>query len=196
MRTVIVGVMRQWAGLIVVAGCAFSAESHGGGLSMSPEQATWWKTANFLLLAAALGYLVVRFGGRYFRSRTEQIEREIAEAQRMRQEAAARAAALEQRLANIQVEIDRLRQQAMQEMAAEEQRLRQQTEEAIARMERAAEQEIEGMVQQARKRLRVEAAELALRLARQKLEQRLDTTTQRHLLQSFVEDLARRRIKV
>ena len=63
------------------------SEGHGGGHG----NLEGWKWANFLLLAAGLGYLVGKNAGPFFASRSLQISKDMADADRLRQDAEARA---------------------------------------------------------------------------------------------------------
>ncbi len=74
-----------------------------------------WKLANFVLLAGIAGYFIYKKGGAFFTARTAQIRRGLEEAAQARQDAEARYAEMERRLANLAVEIEGLREQAHQE---------------------------------------------------------------------------------
>ena len=55
-----------------------------------------WKWANFAILVGALGYLVYKNAGAFFGSRTEAIRKGMEEADRLRQDAEARVAQMEE----------------------------------------------------------------------------------------------------
>jgi len=176
---------------IVLVGLACGGWAAEAEKTTQHDSTIWWKTANFLILAAGLGYLLVRVGGNYLRARTEQIQTEIAEARRMRQEAQARAAEMERRLARIEADIEELRQQARRQLAEEHQRIQRETEESIARLQQGAEFEIQTALRKARKELQAYAAELALRVAQQKVRSRLDPPAHRGLVEALIRDLDR-----
>ena len=67
-------------------------EAHAEGEAPMPNE-IWWKWANFALLAGGLGYLISKHAGPFFRSRTEEIQKGIQDAAKVRAEAEARAAA-------------------------------------------------------------------------------------------------------
>src|SRR5689334_25405242 len=73
-----------------------------------------WKWANFIVLAGGIGYLIGKNGGPFFDSRTAQIRKEMVEAGAARQDAEARAAEVDRRLANLENEIAGLRAEAHQ----------------------------------------------------------------------------------
>ena len=53
----------------------------------------WWKWANFAILAAGLGYLIGKNVPPLFRKQSDEIQSALAEAAKIKQEAAAYAAA-------------------------------------------------------------------------------------------------------
>ena len=89
----------------LAAGLAFAAEGKEGG----ENSLQLWKWANFLVLAGALGYLMVKSLPPLFAARTQAITKDMVESQKIRQEADARAADVERRLAAIATEIVALR---------------------------------------------------------------------------------------
>lgn len=148
-----------------------------------------WKSVNFVLLAAGLGWLMHKFLGKYFRQRTEDIQQGIVGARKEREEAEARAAEMDRRMANLESEIAGLKTSASEEMAAEEARLKRETEQLIARLGANAEQEIASAAKHARKELRAYATELALKLAHQKIRDRMTPELADSLMDSFTDDL-------
>jgi len=147
-----------------------------------------WKWANFALLAGGLGYLAYKKAGVFFRSRTEAIRQGIEEADRLRREAEARVAEMDERLKNLETEIESLRQHASGEMAAESERIRRETEENLRKMREQAEQEIASAAKAARHEVRAHAAELAVGLAAGKIRARLTQQTDEALVLSILED--------
>jgi F-type H+-transporting ATPase subunit b len=157
-------------------------EGEGGNLLM-------WKWANFLVLAGALGYLIGKNAPSFFAARSEQIGKEMSEAQAERAAAEAQAAAVDKRLASLETEIAALRVTSRTEMAAETQRITQHTAAEIAKIQTNSEQEIVSAGKAARMELQRHAADLAIGLAEQKIRARMTPTTQDALVSSFVRDL-------
>ena len=149
----------------------------------------WWKWANFLILAGVLGYLINKNAGAMYRGQAEAIRRSITEAAKAKQDAEARAAQIENRLAGIQTEIEALRSQARADMAAEAGRITQETERHLSRLQQQSEQEIELMSRAARQQLKVYSAELAFELAEQQVRRQMSKETQGALVKVFIQDL-------
>jgi F-type H+-transporting ATPase subunit b len=150
-----------------------------------------WKWANFLLLAGGLGYLIGKNAGPFFATRSQQIRKDMAEAEEMRRQAEARAAEVDRRLANLQTEIEALRLDAQQQQAAEAERVRKHTVDDIAKIQQNSEQEIAAAGKAARTELKRYSAELALELAERRLRSGITPDAQDALVTSFVQDLGR-----
>jgi len=169
----------------VLAAAVLAQEHEGGG----EENLTVWKWANFVVLAGALGYLLGKNAPAAFAARSLSIRKDIIEAEEARKDAEARAAEVEKRLANLEVEIAALRQEAHDEAHAETNRLEQHTAAEIAKIQIHAEQEIASAGKLARIELKRYAADLAIELAEKKVRARMTPATQDSMVRSFVRDL-------
>jgi F-type H+-transporting ATPase subunit b len=152
----------------------------------------WWKWANFAILAVGLGYLIGKNVPPLFRKQSDEITSALAEAAKIKQEAAAYAASVEARLANLQKEIQQLRETAHAEMTAESERVRRETEHHLQRIREQSVQEVALMTRGAKDGLRKYAAELAIGLAEQRIRARMNPATQEKLANGFLSDLHRR----
>ena len=124
-----------------------------------------------------------------FRKQSDEIQNALAEAARIKQEAAAYAAGVEARLANLQREIENLRVTAHAEMTTESERVRRETEHHMQRIREQSVQEVALMTRGAKDGLRKYAAELALGLAEQRIRARMNPETQEKLANGFLHDL-------
>ena len=136
-------------------------------------------------------YLIAKTFPPLFKSRNEEIQKGIAEAQKIRQDAEQRAAAVEAKTRSLSADIDRLRAESKAEMQAEGDRIRKDTAAQIARLEAQAQQEIDAAGKTAQRELKAYAAQLALDLAEQRVRARLDGTAESGLVNGFVQDLGR-----
>ena len=184
------------ASLAVALGLAFASygmpqESRGAPQRAEPEGDTmiWWKWANFAILAGGLGYLIVKSVPPLFRKQSDEIRNALAEAAKIKQEAADYAASIEARLANLQQEIQRLRETAHAEMTGESERIRRETEHHVQRIREQSTQEIALMTRAAKDELQKYAAELAIGLAEERIRFRMTSETQDLLANGFLRDL-------
>jgi len=149
----------------------------------------WWKWANFALLVAGLGYLISKKSPEFFRSRTEEIQRGIAEATRLRQQAESRAAEIEQRVSNLAAEVEQMRARSRDEIAKESERIRVDTEAAMRKIQAQSRAEIESAVKHAAHDLKTWSAQLALEMAEQQIRSRMSKPEQDQLATTFVSEL-------
>ena len=168
----------------LTAGLALAAEKEGGESSLQ-----LWKWANFLVLAGALGYLMVKALPPLFAARTEAITKDMVESQKISQDAEARAAAVERRLAAIETEIAALRAESKAETSAEADRLAKHTATEIARIQAQSARDIADAGKSARKELTRYAAGLSVELAGQKIRTRMTPATSDRLVRGFMRDL-------
>jgi F-type H+-transporting ATPase subunit b len=168
----------------LVAGFAFAEGNEGGVNSLQ-----MWKWANFLVLAGALGYLMVKALPPLFASRTQAITKDMVESQKTRAEAEARAAEVERRLAAIEIAIAALRAESKEETTAEAERLAKHTAAEIARIQAQTEREISDAAKTARKELTRYAAGLSIHLAEQKIRARMTPAVEDRLVRGFMRDL-------
>src|SRR5258708_23375026 len=150
------------------------------------EAGAIWKWANFAILAAGLGYLMNKHMPPMFRARTTEIKKDIAEAQAIKKDAEARAAAVDARVQAVGAEMERFRAQSKIEMQQEGDRIRQETARQIARHDVQTAQEIESAGKTARRELKEYAAKLALELAEQRLRAPADDRTRGARVDAFV----------
>ena len=150
-----------------------------------------WKWANFLVLAAGLGYLIGKNGGPFFASRGKQIREDMEKAGDRLKQAEARAAEAEAKLAGLQSALGELREQARKSEEAEARRGAQRAAEEVAKIRTQAELEIASAGKAARMELKQYAAHLAVELAEAKIRGGMTPQTQEALIAGFAEDLVR-----
>ena len=174
-------------GSLLLASLAFGAENKN-----EPDEGHWlpWEWANFVILVGGLGYLAGKNVPAFFRSRTANIQKDIAESRQLRDEAEAKARDIEQRLAALGSEIERLRAEAGAVFSREGERIREETEHHLTLLRQQTEREIDSMSRAARDELRSWAAQLALKLAEERIRSGMDTPTQSRLLDKFTHQLA------
>src|ERR1039457_2917834 len=190
--------MRRLAIVVVLSGLAFTtrpalAQEHEGGQKkeqgFAEKQQIPLKWANFLLLAGLLGYFIGKNVGPFFAARSAGIRQDMDESLRQREQAEAKAADVDRRLANLEKDIAALRGQSETEGQAETERMAQQTAAEIAKIQAHAAREITCDGKATRKEFKRSSAELAMGLAEQKVRARMTPDTEDALVQGFVRDL-------
>jgi len=161
-------------------------EEKKGGME---EPSMFWVTANFVVLAALLGYMAVKQGGPFFNQRASEIRKGIDAAEKIKSDSNAKIAAINAKLGRLDAEIASLRESAASERRAAEQRIKQDTQSEIERIRVHAESEIETAGKSERVALQRYVAQLALELAETKVKARLNPNTEDALVQAFIKDL-------
>jgi F-type H+-transporting ATPase subunit b len=167
------------------AHAAGGAHESGGPAEIS----IWWKWANFAILAGGIAYFVGKNAPAFFDSRNREIRKGIDEGTALQREAIDRTKAIEDRLKNLETEVEQLRTQAKAEIAAEGDRIRRETTEAIAKIHAHAETEIAAMAKTERAQLKAYAADLAVKLAGDRLREQLTPATDAALVRGFLKGL-------
>lgn len=165
-----------------------SVRAVGRWFHLSPEAASavFW-ALNALLLFGFVGYFLLTGLPKAFRSRRQQLEREMVHARTATEQANERLRVVEERLGRLDSEIAAVRAQAEHDSAHDEARIRESLEEERKKVVAAAESEIVSAGKAAERRLRNFAAELAVTRATGRL--RLSEDEDRALVQEFAAQL-------
>jgi F-type H+-transporting ATPase subunit b len=153
---------------------------------MSGDGTLIYKFVNFGLLGGLLGWLLYKNAGPFFRARGEEILDKLGAAERRGEEAAARSAEIARQLAGLGADMEAMRAAAAREMEAEAGRIQAETARLGAKIEESAAQEIAAAAKAARQELRVWSAQLALDLARRKVEAQMSPAAQDVLVDRFI----------
>jgi F0F1-type ATP synthase membrane subunit b/b' len=174
---------------LALASCALPQENQSNPAAEVGDRWIVWKWVNFAILAAGLGYLVSKSAPAYFRGRSEEIQKALAEAAREIKDAETRAVSFEARLSGIQSEVENLRGAARAEMTAEGERIRRETERRLQRIQEQTSQEIALVARASREELHKYLAVMALDLAEQRVRSRITPEAQNVLADGFLHDL-------
>ena len=160
----------------------------GAKIGLNAEQAaTAFTVANFVVLAALVGWFLAKTLPKTFRDRNTNIQKSLVDARTATEEASARLSTVEERLSKLDEQIAALRAQADKDSALDEQRIKASVEDEKQKILAAAEQEISAATTLARRQLHQYAAELAIDQAARKLV--VTAETDRLLVQNFARRL-------
>ena len=146
-----------------------------------------FEVVNFLMLAVAVFWFVLRLLPKALCSRRERIQKDLQQARIATEDANRRLQDVEQRLARLDSEIGALQHQAEHETTADEARIRASMDEEKQRLVHAAEQEIQSVGANGQRRLKALAADLIVEYASQHVSLQVDED--RSLVSSFVAEL-------
>jgi F-type H+-transporting ATPase subunit b len=149
-------------------------------------------------LAVVINFAIITLGVVYFsrlhlptvfRTRTESIRKAMDEAKATSDDAKTRLAAIESRLGRLDSDIAAMRSKAEQDGAAEEARIRAAAEDDKQKIVEAAAQEIDVAAKAARRDLAAYAADLAVNLARRRIQ--VDVGADQALVSGFAAALGK-----
>jgi F-type H+-transporting ATPase subunit b len=165
-----------------------SVRKLGAIVGLNAEQAaTAFTVANFIVLAALVGWFLLKTLPKTFRDRNSTIQKDLVDARTATEQASARLRSVEERLCKLDEQIAALRAQADKDSTLDEQRIKASIEEDKRKILEAAEQEIAAATTLAHRQLQQYAAELAIDQAARKLV--VTAETDRLLVQSFARRL-------
>jgi F-type H+-transporting ATPase subunit b len=165
-----------------------SVRKLGAMFGLDAEQAAVvFTVANFLVLAALVGWFLVKTLPKTFRDRNTAIQKNLVDARTATEEASARLSSVEERLGKLDEQIAALRAQADKDSALDEQRIKASMEEDKQKILATAEQEIAAATALAQKQIQQYAAELTIDQAARKLV--VTAETDRLLVQNFARRL-------
>jgi F-type H+-transporting ATPase subunit b len=160
----------------------------GAMIGLNAEQAaTAFTVANFIVLAALVGWFLAKTLPKTFRNRSTSIQKDLVDARTATEEASARLSIVEERLSKLDDQIAAMRAQAEKDSLQDEQRIRATVEEDKKKILATAEQEIAAATALAHRQIQQYAAELAIDQAARKLV--VTAETDRLLVQRFASRL-------
>jgi F-type H+-transporting ATPase subunit b len=144
---------------------------------------------NFLVLVGVLVYFLKSPAAAYLASRSDQIRQDLVSAAEMRKTAATQLAEIERKMQALPAELDALEHRGAEDVRAEKVRMAQA---ATAERERLLEQtrrEIESRLRVAKRELTAHAADLAVAVARRRIEQSITPDDQLRLVDRYAAQL-------
>ena len=188
---------------LVTSGALLAAE-HGEGMHGESEgELNWWglgkayaeKPAigflgiSFLVFAAGVIYFVRKPLASHLETRADTVKKAIEEATQAKLDAERRARDAEQKLANLDGEMQKLKAEFETQGKAEHARLEAAAHDASARIAKDAEDTITAEIERARQALQREAARLALKLAEERITAAVGNDDEVRLRGALVKDL-------
>jgi F-type H+-transporting ATPase subunit b len=162
-------------------------------LASAGEGPNWTKlglhAANLLILILVLKLAAGKMIKGAVASRAKRIQMHLEESNKMRADAQNRFDELEARLSHMEKEVDTMREEAVVSAEREAELIRKQADADVKRIQEAAEHTIKNETEAARRALRKDAVELALRIAEEKLKSTVSQKEQDALAKDFLGSL-------
>jgi F-type H+-transporting ATPase subunit b len=147
------------------------------------------KIANFAILVGVLVYFLKTPVSAYLVSRGTAIRRDLVTAAEMRASAAAQLAEIERKLQSLPAELTALKAQGAQDVAAEQARIAQAAAIERERLIQQTRREIEMRLRVARRELTEHAAQLAVRIAEERIKRTITLEDQMRLVDRYTAQL-------
>jgi F0F1-type ATP synthase membrane subunit b/b' len=181
-------VSRLWPYTFLLAGLTLlGAQPAAKSPASRQEDNAIWKVANFLIFAGGIGYGVMKLAPGFFNARSDDIQRGIKEATGLKMEADLRYSEADRKMANLGLEVDRLRAESQAEMEREYARLRAHTAVESAHIQESAAAEIEARRADGAAELRLFITQQALAAAEVRLRERFAATDQEDPVGDFLQ---------
>ena len=171
--------------------CAGTAWA-GEGILHATEWVTWrdgGRIVNFLVLFAGVYWIIKRVAVPFFKNRTEEIAKQLEEAEAARMDAQKKLGDLEYRIHQFERESEKLREEAAAESARIKQQIIDDANHVAERIVGKAKAEIESETHKAELRLRKETVELAIKLATGTLNEKLETKDHHSIVEQYAKSL-------
>ena len=161
--------------------------------SSEPRHELLFKVINFAILVGGLGYLLRKPLAEFFRSRSEAIQKGLAEGRTALEASAVQLRAVDEKLGRLEADIAAFKAASAREMEAERQRLQEAGAAEAARLIESTRAQIEAGVRAAKLELRQYAAQQAVAQAEELIRGRMDDDVRRRLVAQFVASLEKQR---
>lgn len=168
---------------------ALAQESSSDASGMSLDTVFRW--LNFILVFGGIAYVVVKFGGPYFRGRADETAKFIEEASQSRAAAEREFQQAEHKLATIESHIEEERRSAVRDSAADRERIKALTRTEVEKINQAARAEIAAAERAGTQELRAIAARLATERAAALIREQMNDAAEEALFEAFVGELER-----
>jgi len=144
---------------------------------------------NFIVLVALLAWVIRKKGNPALAARRAEVEKELAEAQRLRADAERRHLETATRLEKLDQEMEQIRGEMIKAGESERDRIVEQAEEKAARIRKDTAFLIEQQIKQLRKDLTQQAANAAVTAAQELLRERTTDADQDQLAEAYLNRL-------
>lgn len=163
--------------------------SEGGGEHSGGWKEWLWSIINFAILLIILVKFLAKPMKQYFKDRSELIEKSLAEAAEAKEIAQKALKEVEEKLSLKDQEIERILSSARKSGESDKERLVAQGREMADKIRQQARMNIEVELKNAKSELRAEAAEVAVKMAEEKLRKELTDEEQLSLLEDSIKRL-------
>jgi F-type H+-transporting ATPase subunit b len=146
---------------------------------------------NFLIVLGGIVYLILKYGGSFFRSNAKEIAASITEATAVKAEADRELHDAEGKLERLNHDVEEMREEAQRNWVAESERLRVSGQAEIEKIAHAAREELAASERAAHQQVREMAASMAVERAAALVSSQMNAEVRAKMFQSFLSELGR-----
>jgi F-type H+-transporting ATPase subunit b len=181
---------RIFPAMMVVLG-SVAVSSASGGVAFDPifSMAMLWRIINFIILAAVLYKFMAQPMRDFLASRREEILNSLEQAKQSKEKAEARYKDLSQRLENRDQEFEEIRKSAIENAEKQKEQIIAAAHDSARKMEEKARASIQQELKMAQESLKQEAAEMALKIAEEKLLREIKSGDHERFMDNYIAGL-------
>ncbi|MDX1386988.1 MAG: ATP synthase F0 subunit B [bacterium] len=178
-----IGIYAAW-GLSTAWAAEGGGEHHG-----IPGKAVIFAVINFLILAILLGYLLRKPVKDFFASRAALIKQDIEESQNLRDRATEKYQEYDQRLKNIEAEMNALTAELKEAGELERKRIVEEAHERVSAMKDTSERVMAQELRRAKEELKRDAVVLAAELAEKLVRENITPEDQERIVKQYIDKM-------
>lgn len=173
--------------MVLMTGLVWASGGEGHADSGALLKDFLWRVMNFAIVVGILVYFLAKPLKKGLSGRRDDIEKALAEAERMKQEAEAKFAEYDQKLATANAEIAEISAAIKREGELEKEKIIASAQEMATKIEKDAEKAAELEVTKARNALQAEAVRLAVELAEDLLKKNFTGEDDARLIDEYMQ---------
>jgi F-type H+-transporting ATPase subunit b len=178
--------------VLMAAWVAFAAE--GGGSGEEGHKELWgmiWRIVNFTILMVLLWKMLADMTRKFFGGRREEIANMIEQADKAKEDAEKQFAEVQQKLKNVETDIQEIKDAIMGELESEKDRIIQEGKVSAERIIQQAKWTAEQEVIKARKDLRDHVVDMAGDMASGMITQNMTPADQKQILEEYLDKVVK-----
>lgn len=144
------------------------------------------KTINFIVLFGGLIFILYKPFRRFLDKRAQEIENDLDEGQKSREEAQKKLDKAKSRLEKLNQEVQKMEKKAEKEGQIEKEQILQAAQEEVGAIKKETKQEIDSLTSAGIQELKEYSAELAVKLAEQRIRKKISLQDQRRLIDKSI----------
>jgi F-type H+-transporting ATPase subunit b len=177
---------------LVIITISYAAEGQGGGHAPSMFSMDFlFRVINFVILFGGIGYAISKPLKNYLRERSKNVKDAIMEAKKAKEDAEAKARYYEEKLKNLQFEIEALKEQYKKEAEQEKERIAKDYQEQIEKFKERMIKSLEQEKLKIREELLIELGNMAYGVAEELVKKNFTPADQSRLVKEYIKMMER-----